>query len=143
MYSICFVDALHFSVIDKSSVGKKAVYIILGENECGEKDEIWIGENKSATFWLSVFNDLKNRGVKDLLILWSNGLTGMKEAIGIAFPKTIQQRSIVHMIKNSVRFMSYKELKVFCNDLKTIYTSKNGKINIQLLLNHGKKIVLS
>lgn len=135
VYPICFVDAVHFSVRDESSVVKKAAYIVLGVNECGEKDVlgIWIGENESAKFWLSVFNDLKNRGVKDILILCSDGLTGMKEAITTAFPKTVQQRCIVHMIRNSVRFVSYKELKPFCEDLKTIYISKNEKAGYEQL----------
>ena len=135
IYTICFVDAVHFSVRDEASVVKKAAYIVLGVNEYGEKDVlgIWIGENESAKFWLSVFNDLKNRGVKDILILCSDGLIGMKEAIGASFPKTIQQRCIVHMIRNSVRFVSYKELKPFCEDLKTIYTSKNEKAGYEQL----------
>ena len=135
IYPICFVDAVHFSVRDEASVVKKAAYIVLGINEYGEKDVlgIWVGENESAKFWLSVFNDLKSRGVKDILILCSDGLTGMKEAIGTAFPKTVQQRCIVHMIRNSVRFVSYKELKPFCEDLKTIYTSKNEKAGYEQL----------
>ena len=129
IYPICFVDAVHFSVREESSVVKKAAYIVLGINEYGEKDVlgIWIGENESAKFWLSVFNDLKSRGVKDILILCSDGLIGMKEAITTAYPKTVQQRCIVHMIRNSVRFVSYKELKPFCEDLKIIYISKNEK----------------
>ena len=129
IYPICFVDAVHFSVREESSVVKKAAYIVLGINEYGEKDVlgIWIGENESAKFWLSVFNDLKSRGVKDILILCSDGLIGMKEAITTAYPKTVQQRCIVHMIRNSVRLVSYKKLKPFCEDLKTIYTSKNEK----------------
>lgn len=135
IYPICFVDAVHFSVRNEASVVKKAAYIVLGINEYGEKDVlgIWIGENESAKFWLSVFNDLKSRGVKDILILCSDGLTGMKEAIQAAFPKTVQQRCIVHMIRNSVRFVSYKELKPFCEDLKTIYTSKNEKAGYEQL----------
>ena len=135
IYPICFVDAVHFSVRNEASVVKKAAYIVLGINEYGEKDVlgIWIGENESAKFWLSVFNDLKSRGVKDILILCSDGLTGMKEAIITAFPKTVQQRCIVHMIRNSVRFVSYKELRPFCKDLKTIYTSKNEKAGYEQL----------
>lgn len=135
IYTICFVDAVHFSVRDDASVVKKAAYIVLGINEYGEKDVlgIWVGENESAKFWLSVFNDLKSRGVKDILILCSDGLTGMKEAITTAFPKAVQQRCIVHMIRNSVRFVSYKELKPFCEDLKTIYTSKNEKAGYEQL----------
>lgn len=129
VYPIAFVDAVHFSVRDESTVVKKAAYIVLGVNEEGEKDimGIWIGENESAKFWLTVLNEIKRRGVKDILIMCSDGLTGMKEAITTAFPKTVQQRCIVHMIRNSVRFIYYKDLKVFCKDLKNIYTSKNEK----------------
>lgn len=135
IYPICFIDAVHFSVREETCVVKKAAYIVLGVSEYGEKDilGIWIGENESAKFWLSVFNDLKARGVKDILIMCSDGLTGIKEAITAAFPKTVQQRCIVHMIRNSVRFVSYKELKEFCNDLKSIYTSKNEKAGYEQL----------
>ncbi len=135
VYPIIFIDAVHFSVREETSVIKKAAYIVLGINEYGEKDilGIWIGENESAKFWLSVFNDLKSRGIKDILILCSDGLTGMKEAIVTAFPKTVHQRCIVHMIRNSVRFVSYKDLKSFCSDLKTIYTSKNEKAGFEQL----------
>ena len=76
-------------------------------------------ENESSKFWLGVLNDLKQRGVKDILIMCSDNLTGIKEAINAAFPNTIQQRCIVHMIRNSVKFASYKDLRVFCNDLKS------------------------
>lgn len=95
----------------------------------GTKDilGIWIGENESAKFWLGVLNDLKQRGIKDILIICSDGLTGIKQAIETAFPKTIQQRCIVHMIRNSVKFVYYKDKKSFCSDLKTIYTAKNEK----------------
>lgn len=135
IYPIVFIDAVHFSVRQESSVVKKAAYIVLGINENGEKDilGIWIGENESAKFWLGVFNDLKQRGVKDILIMCSDGLTGIKEAITTAFPKTVQQRCVVHMIRNSVRFVYYKDLKAFCNDLKTIYTSKNEKAGYEQL----------
>jgi putative transposase len=135
VYPIVFIDAVHFSVRQESTVVKKAAYIVLGVTENGEKDilGIWIGENESAKFWLGVFNDLKQRGVKDILIMCSDGLTGIKEAISTAFPKTVQQRCIVHMIRNSVRFVYYKDLKPFCNDLKTIYTSKNEKSGYEQL----------
>lgn len=135
VYPIVFIDAVHFSVREDSSIVKKAAYIVLGVSENGEKDVlgIWIGENESAKFWLSVLNELKSRGVKDILILCSDGLSGMKEAIATAFPKTVQQRCIVHMIRNSVRFVTYKDLKTFCNDLKTIYTSKHEKSGYEQL----------
>lgn len=135
VYPIVFIDAVHFSVRQEHTVVKKAAYIVLGVTDEGEKDilGIWIGENESAKFWLGVFNDLKQRGIKDILIMCSDGLTGIKEAITAAFPKTIQQRCIVHMIRNSVRFVYYKDLKGFCNDLKTIYTSKNEKTGYEQL----------
>jgi len=135
VYPICFIDAIHFSVRQENTVVKKAAYIVLGINDIGEKDilGIWVGENESAKFWLGVFNDLKARGIKDILIMCSDGLTGMKEAINTSFPKAIQQRCIVHMIRNSVRFICYKDLRTFCNDLKTIYTSKNEKLGYEQL----------
>ena len=135
VYPICFIDAIHFSVRQEHTVVKKAAYIVLGITSTGEKDilGIWIGENESAKFWLGVLNDLKTRGVKDILIMCSDGLTGLKDAIVAAFPKTIQQRCIVHMIRNSVRFVYYKDLKQFCNDLKTIYTAKNEKAGYEQL----------
>lgn len=129
VYPIVFIDAVHFSVRQDNQIVKKAAYIVLGVDSEGTKDilGIWIGENESAKFWLGVLNDLKNRGVKDILIICSDGLSGIKEAISAAYPKTVQQRCIVHMIRNSVKFISYKDLKVFCEDLKTIYTAKNEK----------------
>lgn len=129
VYPIVFIDAVHFSVRQDNQVVKKAAYIVLGVDKEGSKDilGIWIGENESAKFWLGVLNDLKQRGVKDILILCSDGLTGIKEAIQAAFPKTVQQRCIVHIIRNSVKFVYYKDKKEFCNDLKTIYTAKNEK----------------
>lgn len=129
MYPIVFIDAVHFSVRQDNQIVKKAAYIVLGVDTEGTKDilGIWVGENESAKFWLGVLNDLKNRGVKDILIICSDGLSGIKEAISAAYPKTVQQRCIVHMIRNSVKFISYKDLKAFCEDLKTIYTAKNEK----------------
>lgn len=129
IYPIVFIDAVHFSVREDNRVAKKAAYIVLGINKEGYKEVlgIWIGENESSKFWLGVLNELKQRGVIDILIMCSDNLTGIKQAIETAYPTTIQQRCIVHMIRNSVKFVSYKDLKAFCNDLKTIYTSKNEK----------------
>lgn len=129
IYPILFIDAVHFSVREENRVVKKAAYIVLGINKDGYKEilGIWIGENESSKFWLGVLNDLKQRGVLDILIMCSDNLTGIKQAIETAYPKTIQQRCIVHMIRNSVKFVSYKDLKEFCKDLKKIYTSKNEK----------------
>ena len=129
VYPFIFIDAVHFSVREDNRVVKKAAYIVLGIDSEGFKEilGIWIGENESAKYWLGVLNELKQRGVKDILILCSDNLTGIKEAINTAFPNTVQQRCIVHMIRNSVKYVSYKDLKEFTRDLKQIYTSANEK----------------
>ena len=129
IYPIVFIDAVLFSVREDNRVVKKAAYIVLGINKDGYKEivGIYIGENESSKFWLGVLNDLKQRGVKNILIMYIDNLTGIKEALNTAFPNTVQQRCIVHMIRNSVKFVSYKDLKAFCNDLKAIYTSNSEK----------------
>lgn len=125
VYPFVFIDAVHFSVREDNHIVKKAAYIALGIDSEGFKEVlgIWIGENESAKYWLGVLNELKQRGVKDILIICSDNLTGIKEAINAALPNTVQQRCIVHMIRNSVKFVNYKDLKEFTNDLKKIYTS--------------------
>ena len=98
VYPIVFINAVHFSVGDDHVIKKLAAYIILGINEDGKKEvlSIQIGENESSKHWLGVLNELKNRGVKDILILCADGLSGIKESISIAFPDTEYQRCIVH-----------------------------------------------
>ena len=125
VYPVMYIDAVHFSVKDNGIVTKKAVYVVLGVNTEGIKDVlgIYIGENESAKYWLNVLNDLKNRGVKDCLIICADGLTGIKEAIRTAYPNTDYQRCIVHLIRNTLKFVSYKDYKEFSKDLKTIYLS--------------------
>ena len=129
VYPIVFIDAVHFNVKEENAIVKKAAYVILGVNTDGFKEVlgIWIGENESAKYWLGTLNDLKNRGVKDILIICSDGLKGINEAIKAVYPNTMQQRCIVHLIRNSVKFVSYKHLKEFCNDLRTIYKSSTEK----------------
>ena len=129
VYPFVFIDAVHFSVREDNHVVKKAAYIVLGINSEGFKEilGIWVGENESAKYWLGVLNELKQRGVKDILILCSDNLTGIKDAINAAYPNTVQQRCIVHMIRNSVKYVNYKDLREFTKDLKQIYTSSNEK----------------
>lgn len=129
VYPFVFIDAVHFSVREDNRVVKKAAYIVLGITAEGFKEilGIWIGENESAKYWLGVLNELKQRGVKDILVMCSDNLTGIKDAINTAFPNTIQQRCIVHMIRNSVKYVNYKDLKEFTKDLRQIYTSQNEK----------------
>ena len=125
VYPIVFIDAVHFSVRDDGVIRKLAAYVVLGINEDGMKEvlSIVVGENESSKYWLSVLNSLKNRGVQDILILCSDGLTGIKDAISTAFPKTEQQRCIVHMVRNMLKYVTNKDMKAFAKDLKTIYTA--------------------
>lgn len=127
VYPIVFIDAVHFSVRKEGLIQKLAAYVVLGINDDGKKEvlSIVIGENESSKFWLGVLNSLKNRGVQDILILCSDGLTGIKDAISTAFPKTEQQRCIVHMVRNTLKYVANKDMKSFAKDLKTIYTAVN------------------
>ena len=135
VYPIVFIDAVHFSVRDDGVIRKLAAYVVLGINEDGKKEvlTIVIGENESSKYWLSVLNSLKNRGVQDILILCSDGLTGIKDAIATAFPMTEQQRCIVHMVRNTLKYVANKDMKAFAKDLKTIYTSPDEKTALKQL----------
>jgi transposase-like protein len=97
------------------------------------------GENESSKYWLSVLNSLKNRGVEDILILCSDGLTGIKDAIQIAFPKTEQQRYIVHMVRNTLKYVANKDMKAFAKDLKTIYTAPDEEAAVKRLEDVSQK----
>jgi len=122
-YAIVFVDATYFNVKQDGIVVKKAVYIALGVTMTGEKEILgfYIGESESAKYWTSILNEIKNRGVKDILIMCSDGLKGLKEAIGAVYPMTEFQRCIVHMIRNTLQYVSYKDRKELAQDLKQIY----------------------
>lgn len=127
IYPILFIDAVHFSVREDHIIKKLAAYVILGVTLDGRKDVIslQIGENESSKYWLGVLNDLKNRGVKDIMIICADGLTGIKEAINTAFPKTEYQRCIVHQVRNTLKYVPYKDKKAFATDLKSIYLAPN------------------
>lgn len=129
IYPILFIDAVHFSVREDHIIKKLAAYVILGVTLDGRKDVIslQIGENESSKYWLGVLNELKNRGVKDIMIICADGLTGIKEAINAAFPSTEYQRCIVHQVRNTLKYVPYKDKKAFAADLKTIYLSPNEK----------------
>lgn len=109
--------------------------MILGINTEGKKEvlTIQVGDNESAKYWLSVLNELKNRGVKDILILCADGLTGIKEAIAAAFPKTEHQRCIVHQVRNTLKYVPDKDRKTFTADLKTIYQAPDEKKALAVL----------
>ena len=123
VYPIVFIDAVVFNVKEDNVIRKLAAYIILGVSEEGHKEvlSITIGEAESAKFWLSVLNELKNRGLKDIFVLCADGLSGIKEAIAAAYPMTEYQRCIVHMVRNTLRYVAEKDRKAFARDLKTIY----------------------
>jgi transposase-like protein len=127
IYPIVFIDAIHFSVREDGVIKKLAAYVVLGINDEGRKEilTIEVGENESSKYWLSVLNTLKNRGVEDILILCSDGLNGLKEAIQTAFPRTEHQRCIVHMVRNTLKYVANKDMKEFAKDLKSIYTAAN------------------
>ena len=123
VYPILYIDAIHYSVRDNGVIKKLATYVILGINTEGKKEvlSITVGDNESSKYWLSVLNELKNRGVKDILIICADGLSGIKEAIAAAFPKTEYQRCIVHQVRNTLKYVPDKDRKAFATDLKTIY----------------------
>ena len=135
IYPIVFIDAVHFSVRDDNRIKKLAAYVILAYTLDGHKDVIGleIGENESSKYWLGILNGLKNRGVKDILLLCADGLTGMKEAIEAAYPETEYQRCIVHQIRNTLKYVSYKDKKAFANDLKSIYQAPDEKTGYEAL----------
>ncbi|ALX09683.1 transposase-like protein [Acetivibrio thermocellus AD2] len=141
VYPIVFIDAIHFSVKNDGIVSKKAVYIVLAIDIEGQKDVIgiYVGENESSKFWLSVLKDLKNRGVKDILILCADALSGIKDAINAAFPNTEYQRCIVHQIRNTLKYVSDKDRKEFARDLKRIYTAPNEKAGYDQMLEVSEK----
>ena len=129
VYPIIYIDAIHYSVRDNGVIRKLAAYVILGINTEGKKEvlTIQVGDNESSKYWLSVLNELKNRGVQDILVICADGLTGIKEAIGAAFPKTEYQRCIVHQVRNTLKYVPDKDRKAFATDLKTIYQAPDEK----------------
>ncbi len=123
VYPIVFLDAIHFKVRKDNRVVNKAAYSVLGINMAGQKEilGIWIGESESASFWLSVCNDLQNRGIMDILIVCKDNLTGFSEAINTVFPKTEIQLCVIHQIRNSLKYVPYKDQKGLMADLKKVY----------------------
>jgi len=125
VYPFIFMDAIHYKVREDHRYVTKAAYVVLGVTMDGRKDilGVWIGEHESSKFWLNVLNDLKSRGVLDVYLFCTDGLCGMMEAIQAVYPKSRLQRCIVHQIRSSTRFVSWKDIKQVTSDLKKIYTS--------------------
>ena len=127
IYPFVFMDAIHYKVKENHQYVTKAAYVVLGINMDGCKDilGIWIGEHESAKFWLNVLNDLKNRGVQSVYVFCVDGLTGFREAISSVYPKAQIQRCIIHQIRSSTKFVSYKDIKKLMSDLKAVYQAIN------------------
>lgn len=135
VYPVIFIDAIHYSVRDNGVIRKLAAYVMLGISVEGKKEvlTIQVGENESSKYWLSVLNELKNRGVKDILIICADGLTGIKEAIAAAFPDTEYQRCLVHQVRNTLKYVADKDKKMFSADLKKIYNAASEQSGRDML----------
>lgn len=141
IYPFVYIDAIHFNVKTNGVVGKSAAYVVMGISKTGMKEVLglYIGESESSKFWLSVLNDIKNRGVKDILVLSSDGLTGIQESIKAAYPKTEHQTCMVHFVRNTLKYVSYRDKAQFAQDLKAIYTASSEEIGQKIMLDVQKK----
>jgi putative transposase len=128
VYPVVFFDALRVKIRDEGTVKNKAIYVALGLNPSGEKDVLglWIEQTEGAKFWLKVMNDLKVRGLNDILIAVVDGLKGFPEAITSVFPQTLVQTCIVHLIRNSLSFVTWKDRKAILPSIKAIYRAENA-----------------
>lgn len=124
IYAVLFLDAIHFKVRQDGQILNKAAYMAIGVDLDGHKDVlgIWIGEHESAKFWLAVLNELRNRGVQDIVIVCVNNLKGFSEAIGACFPDTEVQKCVIHQLRNSIRYVSYKDVKKVTYSVKPVHT---------------------
>lgn len=125
IYAVMFMDAIHYHVRSEGQVVKKAVYVAIGIDLNGRKDVLgmWVGENESAKYWATVLNSLRNRGVEDIFIACTDNLTGFSNAIEAVFPRTDIQNCIIHQLRNSSKYVSYKDLKALMADLKQVYAA--------------------
>ncbi|MFM2388324.1 MAG: hypothetical protein RL660_3081 [Bacteroidota bacterium] len=135
VYLTVWMDAIVLKIREDNKLVNKAVYIVIGLTNDGRKEVLgfWIGSNESASFWLAVLTELKARGVEDILIACTDNLKGFTQAINSVFPKTITQLCIVHQIRNSCKFVSWKDIKEFTKDLRKIYTAINSEVALQEL----------
>lgn len=122
-YAVVFMDAVHFNVRQDGRTIKKAVYVAIGTRLDGHREVLglWVGGNESAKYWVGVLNEIRNRGTEDIFIISVDGLTGFADAISAVYPKAEIQRCIVHQIRYTTKFVSYKDIKAFMNDLKDVY----------------------
>ena len=135
VYPFVFLNAIHYHVRENNIVVKKAVYIALGYNREGYKEILgmWVGENESSKYWLLVLNQLKERGLEDILIVSTDNLSGFSQAIESVYPKTEIQKCIIHQIRNSTKFVSYRDIKELMKDLKTVYKASTEELALSNL----------
>ena len=135
IYAVIFLDAIHYKVRQDGHVQSKAAYMVVGVDLNGQKDVLgmWIGENESAKFWLSVLTELKARGIQDVLVFSTDNLRGFSEAIAASFPKSDIQKCIVHQIRNTLKFVSYKDYKAVTASLKPVYQAPTEEAALQEL----------
>ena len=141
VYAVVFMDAIHYHVRSEGRIVKRAVYIAIGIDMSDRKDVLgmYVGENESAKFWLSIMNSLKNRGVEEILITCVDGLTGFPQAIEAVYPHAEIQQCIIHQIRNSTRYVSYKDLKKLMADLKTVYAASDEQTALANLEEFGER----
>lgn len=141
VYAVVYMDAIHYHVRSEGRIVKRAVYIVLGINMDGKKEVlgIYVGDNESAKFWLSIINGLKNQGVKDIPITCVDGLTGFPQAIEAVFPQTEIQQCVIHQIRNTTRYASYKGSRKVMADLKAVYAAPTEEIALENLEDFGEK----
>ncbi len=127
VYPFAFMDCIHYEVREEERLVSRAAYVVLGVTADGYKEmlSITVGANETSKFWLGMLNDLHNRGVKDVLFFCVDGLPGFKEAIQAVFPEAEVQRCVIHMLRNSFKYVSYKDLKKFASDFKSVYNAPN------------------
>lgn len=135
VYPFVFLDAIHYHVRENNIAVKKAVYIALGYNTEGYKEILgmWVGENESSKYWLLVLNQLKERGLEDILIVSTDNLSGFSQAIESVYPKTEIQKCVIHQIRNSTKFVSYRDIKELMKDLKTVYKASTEELALSNL----------
>lgn len=135
-YPFVFMDAIHYKIRENHQVVTKAAYVVLGINNEGMKEVLglWVGASESAKYWMGVLNELKSRGLKEVSLFCVDGLTGFREAIGAVYPKARIQRCIIHQIRNSIRFVSYKHIKEFMKDLKSVYQANTEEQALNQLM---------
>lgn len=135
IYAVVFLDAIHYHVRSEGQIVKKAVYIAIGLDLDGRKDVLgmWVGENESAKFWATVLNGLRNRGVEDIFIACTDNLTGFDTAIHTVFPETELQNCMIHQLRNSSKYVFYKDLKALMSDLKAVYAAVNEQAALDAL----------